>query len=457
MKKTLRVALAVLFIAATLLIQTGCASAYVISDGGSLGDFFNAASQDFFGAPEQNCREITVSLPRHAGYEVLTDKTAYATLTSTAQQQAYESIESAIFAVSDEWSEKYGGYAMRYAPVPNLTSTEIFIVKEAVLADHPEAFWLTGKYSISANMHDGCYITLYSAYDYSDISSCLLALERSMIAIFREIPSNRSEYERELAIHNILVGSVEYAIEAVDTAVVGTSVSTAYGALVEGRAVCSGYSKAFKLLCNRLGLSCRTVNGQSMGVGHMWNLVRIDGSWYHVDVTWDDPVTSNSNSDRISYDYFNLTDEWIALDHDIAVGYDQLDRLISDDPSYSSTVFCNFNMPECTAVRYNFYKRNAVKVDSLNDDGADLLYELVAECRANSRDCIYLEFPEEMEQQVILDWLEPTLIEGCVRANALYYTDGLPTIELCERIVRDSTRPTAWSSIYVVRLVYTAL
>ncbi len=63
---------------------------------------------------------------------------------------------------------------------------------------------------------------------------------------------------------------------------------TAYGALVEGEAVCQGYAIAYNALADRLGLSCDFVTSESMC--HVWNVVKVNGSYYHEDATWNDPV-----------------------------------------------------------------------------------------------------------------------------------------------------------------------
>lgn len=62
-----------------------------------------------------------------------------------------------------------------------------------------------------------------------------------------------------------------------------------YGALVEGYAVCGGYSNAYKILGLMAGLDVRYVPGYtSARENHAWNLVKIDGKFYHTDVTWND-------------------------------------------------------------------------------------------------------------------------------------------------------------------------
>ena len=64
---------------------------------------------------------------------------------------------------------------------------------------------------------------------------------------------------------------------------------TAYGALFEYECVCDGYSRFVKMICDDIGIDCKIVIGDVINAGgHAWNLVKIDGKWYHLDVTWND-------------------------------------------------------------------------------------------------------------------------------------------------------------------------
>lgn len=65
------------------------------------------------------------------------------------------------------------------------------------------------------------------------------------------------------------------------------AVYTSYGAFVNHNVVCQGYALAFKVLMDRAGIPCCYVKSDAMN--HAWNMVQLDGNWYHVDVTWDDP------------------------------------------------------------------------------------------------------------------------------------------------------------------------
>ena len=85
---------------------------------------------------------------------------------------------------------------------------------------------------------------------------------------------------------------------------------TAIGTLFEGYSICSGYSDTMAIFLTKLGLD----NVKVITDKHVWNAVKIDDKWYHIDLTWDDPVVLNG-SDTILYDYFLITsDELLKKD-----------------------------------------------------------------------------------------------------------------------------------------------
>ena len=94
---------------------------------------------------------------------------------------------------------------------------------------------------------------------------------------------------------------------------------TAYGAIQGPVAICQGYSTAFEYLCRKANLWCKQVSGVSQGVSHAWNLVKLKGGTYHVDVTWADSDL-NLTLDEGWQRYFMLTQTEILEDHEIDDG-----------------------------------------------------------------------------------------------------------------------------------------
>lgn len=84
--------------------------------------------------------------------------------------------------------------------------------------------------------------------------------------------------------------------------------------LYTGYGVCENYADLFSEMCARAGIQCRKITGQAGGGGHAWNQVYIDGAWYNVDCTWDDPVTP-TRTPVLWYDYFMISMEEMADDH----------------------------------------------------------------------------------------------------------------------------------------------
>lgn len=79
--------------------------------------------------------------------------------------------------------------------------------------------------------------------------------------------------------------------------------NTSYGVLFQGYGICSGYADTLSIFLYKLGIPNYKISNDS----HIWNLVLIDNVWYHIDLTWDDPIYSNIDLDLIEYDYFLIT------------------------------------------------------------------------------------------------------------------------------------------------------
>jgi len=118
------------------------------------------------------------------------------------------------------------------------------------------------------------------------------------------IQSDMSNTARVMAIHDHIVAHTTYGSSG--------NAYTAVGVLVDRKAVCDGYSKAFQLFMDALGIPCVRFTGTAGGVSHAWNAVQLNGCWYHVDTTWDDPVPDTGG---VSYEYFLVTDSILQQTH----------------------------------------------------------------------------------------------------------------------------------------------
>ncbi len=118
---------------------------------------------------------------------------------------------------------------------------------------------------------------------------------------------SRSDYQNAKALHDYLAKNVTYDHTYRNR--------TANGALFDGTTVCSGYADAYNMLLTLAGIESYSISGTASSggrtAGHGWNLVKLDGRWVYVDVTWDD-TDFPSKTDYVEYTYFAISEEELA-------------------------------------------------------------------------------------------------------------------------------------------------
>lgn len=183
-----------------------------------------------------------------------------------------------------------------------------------VVNDHPELFYVSNGYGNIqgwGSWDEGMKVVLPPTYLAQVTDEQVAEFDRAVEEAMALTAGVTDDVEKLLILHDHLVVKNAYNW---DVATTGTTdnkmVWSAYGALVQGDAVCQGYALAYKLLLNKLGIDCIMVTSEDMN--HAWNLVRLDGSWYHVDVTWDDPTPNIPG--YAGHNYFLLSDDGIRAD-----------------------------------------------------------------------------------------------------------------------------------------------
>lgn len=143
-----------------------------------------------------------------------------------------------------------------------------------------------------------------------------LAILETLEGIPALTDSTLTDYERELALHDWMIGWAEYDPGALTSGPIGEPMpdnDNPYGFMTGRKGICLGYASTFQLLMDLSGIECITVHGTAHAgtAEHAWNLVRLDGEWYAVDTTWDDPVASFQVSESTAHSYFNVTDDFL--------------------------------------------------------------------------------------------------------------------------------------------------
>ena len=227
----------------------------------------------------------------------------YYTKMTKQQQAAYHVIMQGANALADEFQ------------IPRIESAELYDVFFRLRLDHPEIFWMTGyKYKYYQDSPNLIFVPEY-LFDKNKIREHQKALGARVDKLVRTA-MKFSEWDKEKYVHDFICENIRY-----------DKLKKPYsheiiGPLGHGVGVCEGIAKSVKVLCDALGVWCIIAicgNNPEKGIKyrHTWNIVRINGQYYHLDATFDNTLGKNEDgSTNIRYDYFNLDDKNIFRDHE---------------------------------------------------------------------------------------------------------------------------------------------
>ena len=202
---------------------------------------------------------------------------------------------------------------------------------EAYTYDNPDVFYLspnkmylnvettTSASNITYNVYINCgNENNYFADEFTSQEQVENAIEK--VEYVKDILLRRKtgdDYEDIKMVHDYLVDNIEY-----DTSISADNIYDVYGALVNRVAVCEGYARSFKYILDEMGIPCVLVIGTGTNSRgeiekHAWNYVELQGNWYAVDCTWDDPIIvgSGSVSKSSKYKYFLKGSSEFYSDH----------------------------------------------------------------------------------------------------------------------------------------------
>lgn len=250
-------------------------------------------------------------------------------------RQAYDRIVAAVEDLDS--SVSFSGLSV--------SKNDLLRVLQYYCDDYPHHFYLDDdELLISYSGNKANSLSLKYTMSKSQIATAKSKLESAVTAMLSGIHGGMTAYERERLIYNRIIHHVVYTKSS------DASIYTIYGALVNKKAVCDGYAHALQYLLYRAGIPCIRVTGSSKSESHVWNMVQLSGKWYHVDVTWDDPVISGV-SDFAGYSYLNVTESQIKKDHTIS-------------PIVSGGITLSYDLPDATATTYYYFNQTGPTLSS---------------------------------------------------------------------------------------------
>ncbi|MBQ9743338.1 MAG: hypothetical protein IJV88_06700 [Ruminococcus sp.] len=328
--------------------------------------------------------------------EAVTLDAGYNTLTCDEERECYEQLHKYIYYISEEAAS---GFYKTYAVVLEdmyLSEAQIRLVISAYFQDHPEAYWTDSRFEYS-NATDNTIVQMYSYLSAEDINATNEKAESAAYEILSGIDADADAFEKELYIHDSIITRCEY-VDDLDEVPQEYRTYTILGPLVDGEAVCEGYSRSMQLLLSSVGIESYNVLGIGTDELHMWNCVKLADKWYFVDPTWDD-----DGVDGASYDYFNITTDQLLYDHTISPLYSSLseDQICGTDDNSPDSF--NLFVPECTDESQSFFAHNAVVLYGLNYSDTESICEELRRAAQNKEHKIYLLVDESADYDYVVD------------------------------------------------------
>lgn len=210
-------------------------------------------------------------------------------------------------AVSVDVSRYHLSYTKEYSSLRDMM--------RAVLTHTPAIFYATDSYTVSRNAATNMIVKIGLDYnpeystssgkpDVSKIKRDRKRINNIMNSALDNISPSMDDAEKALVLHDYIVSNTAY----IDSEKEKLRHSAA-GVFLKKRANCTGYSLSYKWLLKKAGIKSVIVDGDA--IRHTWNKVNINGRWYNVDTTWDDPLDENKDYDQygvVLHDFFLNSD-----------------------------------------------------------------------------------------------------------------------------------------------------
>ena len=222
----------------------------------------------------------------------------YYTKLNKQHQAVYHAMQQCLISLADEWQ------------MPRVSGEALYNIFFQLRLDHPEIFWATGfKYRYYENSGNLIFLPEY-LFEKAKIREHQKAMASRVEKLVRPAKS-MSELEKEKYVHDFICQNVRY-----------DKLKKSYsheiiGPLGQGVGVCEGIAKSVKVLLDALGVwnviaICGNNPEKGIKYRHTWNIVKIGGTYYHLDATFDNSL----GDEEIRYDYFNLDDKNIFRDRE---------------------------------------------------------------------------------------------------------------------------------------------
>lgn len=237
---------------------------------------------------------------------------------------------------------------------------------DSIFRQLTEMFFIDGRsislYSYGQKITAFNFVTLFSK---DEIIEKTAQIDEIVNGLIEEASALETMEEKAILVHNYLALTNRYnsdILAGVSGSAVPYTVYNIHGALIDRNAVCQGYALAFNHIMRRMG--CRADFVMSTAMNHGWSTIELDGYWYHVDVTWDDPTYDKCGN--LDYENLFLSDDGI-----VATGHTSFDDIASANATTTDYT---------SSDKYDdwfLHEKSTVKNNIVYNDGAWYFFKIL--------------------------------------------------------------------------------
>lgn len=238
---------------------------------------------------------------------------------------------------------------------PIMTVEQVMKIAHYMDRDHPELFWFQYGTTVFQNPTDSLVAKVELKYRMSKEEALKRQkqIDAASAQFTKTITEEMSDYETALRIYENIIRLIDYDTLGLEEQEKDQNANekpddlrSIYGVIVNKKAVCAGYAKATQYFMQKAGIECTYI----VSAEHAWNLLKLEGEYYHLDTTWGDYSNTKQSlnaSDEVSYDCFCITTKEV----------EKLDQ---------HKVEKELPIPVCTATKCNYYHRQGLYFEKYN-------------------------------------------------------------------------------------------
>lgn len=306
----------------------------------------------------------------------------------TQMQEAYKTIEYALLNLEDK------------VVITEEVFAEFNMLLRYISSDNPLFFWEPNEITYSPRVGGGYIMNFKYNYTKDEVFQILTEIDDYANDYCNTIPIGLSNFDKALLVHDKVASSIEY-----DKTLSNQWRNDVYGGLINNYASCLGYSKTYQYLMCRLSIDTLMAYGYGGDEQHAWNVINLDGKYYHVDTTFNDSSKTSDVIDgytKVQHEYTFLSDAEITKSHEVL-----------------SEEFGSYKLPECDSTQKNYYKMKELVVtstsmDNVNSDVETALNNAISIALAEKNSLIEIKFENDDVASEVMRTIENGELDSLV-------------------------------------------